>query len=178
LLSGGVIAVPTDTIYGIAALSQNVDAINRIYDIKQRNSLKPIAVSVGEVEDIFRWSKVTVSKEFLNELLPGPVTVVMERKPELNPQLNPDTNLIGIRIPDHNFIRQISRLCGQPIALTSANISSNRSTLAIKEFEDLWPNLDLIVDGGMLGNCQASRLGSTVVDLSLVGKYDIIRQGR
>ncbi|KAK6174860.1 hypothetical protein SNE40_013427 [Patella caerulea] len=176
LLSGGVIAVPTDTIYGIAALSQDVEAINRIYNIKQRDLQKPIAISVGDIDDIYRWSKVTVNNDLLSELLPGPVTVVMERSEELNPRLNPDTNLIGVRIPDHKFIRSLAQQCRQPIALTSANISCDRSSLSVEEFKDLWPMLDLIIDGGILSSC-GERSGSTVVDLSTSGFYRIIRQG-
>lgn len=70
-------------------------------------------------------------KQILEDLLPGPVTVVFERSPELNPLLNPNTNLVGIRIPDHAFIRNLSRACGSPIALTSANKSSDQSTLSL-----------------------------------------------
>nr|XP_022291084.1 yrdC domain-containing protein, mitochondrial-like [Crassostrea virginica] len=177
LQSGKVIAVPTDTIYGIAALVQNSEAVDRMYNIKNRDYSKPVAISVAEIKDIYRWGKVTVSSELLSELLPGPVTVVFERIEDLNPELNPGTALVGIRIPDHKFVREISRSCQGPIALTSANVSSTQSTLNIQEFKDLWPQLDLVFDGGELGDTFHSRAGSTVVDLSVQGTYKIIREG-
>ena len=68
----------------------------------------------------------------LHDLLPGPVTIVLERQPVLNPNLNPNIQTIGIRIPKSKFIQDLSIACGEPLALTSANISSLTSTLAIE----------------------------------------------
>ena len=75
---------------------------------------------------------MTVSKDLLNDLLPGPVTVIFERTSDLNPDLNAETSLIGIRIPDHEFIMALAAYSGGPIALTSANISSEKSTLNVE----------------------------------------------
>ena len=80
----------------------------------------------------YRWSDVTVSEDILNDLLPGPVTLVFHRKPELNHEFNNFTTNIGIRIPDYPFVQQIAAGAGSPIALTSANISDTRSTLCVK----------------------------------------------
>eukprot|EP00112_Aurelia_sp_Birch-Aquarium-sp1_P018648 Seg4471.1 transcript_id=Seg4471.1/GoldUCD/mRNA.D3Y31 product="YrdC domain-containing protein mitochondrial" protein_id=Seg4471.1/GoldUCD/D3Y31 len=124
-----------------------------------------------------RWCDVTLSREILEELLPGPVTLVFERKAVLNPELNPSTRLVGVRIPDHQFIRETARICKEPIALTSANISASRSCLTVEEFKYLWPKLDVVFDGGCLGETEESRLGSTVIDLSIPGQYKIIRDG-
>lgn len=177
LKSGNIIAVPTDTIYGVAGLAQRNDATSRIYQLKNRDLKKPIAISVADIDDVYKWGHVTVSRELLSELLPGPVTVVFTRKEELSPSLNPNVSLIGIRIPDQLFIRSLARSCQEPIALTSANISAAPSTVSVEEFRELWPMLDLVVDGGMLGNTTESRQGSTVVDLSQTGMYRIIRDG-
>ncbi|CAG5123687.1 unnamed protein product [Candidula unifasciata] len=177
LQKGGVIAVPTDTIYGVACLAQNTEAIERIYEIKQRNFQNPVAISVGEIDDIYKWSKVTVPRTILTDLLPGPVTVVFERSPQLNPTLNPHTNLVGIRIPNQLFIQTLAKQCAAPIALTSANVSGSKSCLQVEEFENLWPKLDLVVNGGKLSDTEESRLGSSVVDLSVPGTFRIIRPG-
>ncbi|KAL5010660.1 hypothetical protein ScPMuIL_012965 [Solemya velum] len=177
LMKGNIIAVPTDTIYGVAGLAQSSEAVNRLYNIKSRDPAKPVAISVADVSDIYRWSRVTVPDELLHDLLPGPVTVVFERNKNLNVHLNPQTSLVGIRIPQHDFVRKLTRACNEPLALTSANISSHRSPLSVEEFRELWPSLDLVFDGGVLSECSVSRLGSTVVDLSVVGKFKIIRAG-
>ncbi|XP_039973146.1 yrdC domain-containing protein, mitochondrial [Xiphias gladius] len=175
LKEGHVVAVPTDTIYGLACLAQNSEAIRKTYDIKGRNGQKPLAICVGEIQDIYKYCKVKVEKELLGDLLPGPVTLVFERSEILNTDFNPFTSLVGVRIPDHGFMRRLCQMCGEPLALTSANISSHTSTVEVHEFQELWPKLAVVVDGGPIGD--QSRLGSTVVDLSVHGKYHIIRPG-
>ena len=185
---GKLIAVPTDTIYGLACLVQNESAVQDLYDIKGRHPDKPVSVCVAEIEDIYRWSEVTVKPDLLQEILPGPVTLCFSRKKELNREFNPESDLVGIRIPDHFFVRELCRQvqsfegCCSPIALTSANVSGSDSCLEIKEFADILfnrPNskLETIFDGGRLGETRLSRLGSTIVDLSSKGYYKIIRQG-
>lgn len=174
---GAVVAVPTDTIYGIAAFSQSTPAVDKLYEIKKRHREKAIAICVGNIEEVKRWGKVTVSDEVLHDLLPGAVTLIFKRSAELNPNLNPATDSIGIRIPKCEFIQQLAQACKQPLALTSANISSAMSALKIEEFKEIWPQLDLIVDAGAIGNTEESRLGSTVVDLSSPGEFLIIRKG-
>ena len=136
-----------------------------------------MAICVAELEDVYKWGRVTISKELLNQLLPGPVTLCFERLPSLNQRLNPDSNLIGIRIPDHSFIRGVCREIQLPLALTSANISNAKSALSIEEFSELYGQLSCIVDGGTLGLDEKSRLGSTVIDLSHQGSYKVIRPG-
>ena len=200
LATGAVIAVPTDTIYGLACLVQHSAAVERLYTIKVlcllncdkemcplnhhvstffqgRNAKKPIAICVAEVEDIYSWANVTVSRQVIEALLPGQVTLVFTRSEQLNNKLNPDTDLVGVRIPDHSFLRHVCRLCGGPLALTSANLSNDQSTLAVEEFSDLHTSLELVCDGGRLSDSEEARLGSTVVDLSQEGSFTIIRAG-
>uniref|UniRef100_A0A8C9NPE3 Threonylcarbamoyl-AMP synthase n=1 Tax=Serinus canaria TaxID=9135 RepID=A0A8C9NPE3_SERCA len=150
-----------------------------IYSLKGRNGAKPLAICLGDVERLYRYCRVNVPDELLRDLLPGPVTLVLERSEELNKDLNPFTSLVGVRIPDHPFMRDLARACPGPLALTSANISSQGSTLTVLEFQDLWPQLSLVIDGGPIGDIQSPecRLGSTVVDLSVSGKFSIIRPG-
>ncbi|KAE8624286.1 hypothetical protein XENTR_v10005898 [Xenopus tropicalis] len=93
LQQGGVIAVPTDTIYGIACLAQNSQSISNIYNVKGRNGTKPLAICVGNVDDIYRYCQVRVPDQLLRDLLPGPVTLVMERSDRLNKELNPFTSV-------------------------------------------------------------------------------------
>ncbi|XP_072249959.1 threonylcarbamoyl-AMP synthase [Leuresthes tenuis] len=175
LKEGHVVAVPTDTIYGLACLAQNSDAVRKIYDVKGRNGKKPLAICVGEIREIYKYCKVKVKEELLADLLPGPVTLVFERSETLNTDLNPFTSLVGVRIPDHTFMRRLCQMCQEPLALTSANISSQTSSVDVHEFQELWPKLAVVVDGGPIGD--QSRLGSTVVNLSVLGKYHIIRPG-
>lgn len=181
--SGKVIALATDTIYGLASSSSDPDAVNELYRIKTRNPLKPLAICIADICDLDNLCNVTISIDLLNQLLPGPVTLIFERSLNLHSHFNPDTNLVGVRIPDHDFIRSVARLCG-PLALTSANVSTHESSLKVEEFKELWPHLAAVFDSGSL--CQEHsvnksnlklRSGSTVVDLSQKGYFKIIREG-
>ncbi|XP_054854644.1 threonylcarbamoyl-AMP synthase [Eublepharis macularius] len=179
LREGGLVAVPTDTVYGIACLAQDSRALQAVYRLKGRDGAKPLAVCLADVGQVHRYCKVAVPDQLLHDLLPGPVTLVLERSQNLNPDLNPFTPLVGIRVPDHWFIRELAGSCATPLALTSANISAQASSLAVTEFQELWPHLALVVDGGPIGDPQRPecRLGSTVVDLSVPGKFKVIRPG-
>lgn len=180
LKSGSVIALPTDTVYGLACDANNEDAIQLLYKIKGREFHKPVAICVKDLSALRKYGRAEhLNDGLLEHLLPGPITVVVERSENLsNPFLNPNTNKIGIRIPEFNFIRQ---LCGifneQPLALTSANRSAEPSSLRISEFECLWPYLGGIVDAGPIGLTEERRSASTVVDLSMPGLYKIVRKG-
>ena len=90
------------------------------------------AFDLIDVNYKIRYSDVTIQNEHLKYLLPGPVTLVFDRKPILPKELNPNTSSIGIRIPDHKFMIELSKYCDEPIALTSANISNQQSSLQIK----------------------------------------------
>ena len=137
-----VIAIPTDTIYGFAALAQNNDAINSLYEIKKRNESKPLAICVSNVSDVKKWGVVDdLPGDLLNDLFPGPVTIILKRTPNLNSSLNPGTTNVGIRVPNSKFTRQIVDLIGEPLALTSANESNKPSSLKPEEFSDLWSYL-------------------------------------
>lgn len=89
--------------------------------------------------------------------------------------MNPGLDSIGVRVPDCDFIRLIARGSQSALALTSANLSGQPSSVDIKDFENLWEHCEWIYDGGVL---PSGRAGSTVVDLTLLGKYKILRSGR
>lgn len=177
--SGQLIALPTDTIYGLACSANNPDAIKKLYEIKGRNEEKPVAICVSDLTDLRHWGEAQhLGEDMLKQLLPGPVTIVLKKSSHLdNPFLNPGADKIGIRIPDFNFIRDLCRVLRQPIALTSANRSSEASSLEIKEFSDLWPSLSAVFDGGALSEAEDHRAGSTVIDLSELHSCKVIRQG-
>lgn len=186
LHKGGVIALPTDTIYGIAAKVDNSKALDRIFKIKRRDLTKPLAICLASIEEIENVAETESLRPLtLSSLLPGPVTLLLKRTTKLNPELNPGLETVGVRIPDHNFTLAVCRLTG-PLALTSANRSGDSNPLQVSEFEELWPELDCIYDCGLSRNHldvelmdedDRRRIGSTVIDLSKDDKYFIIREG-
>lgn len=180
LRQGKIIAIPTDTIYGLAGLAQSEKSVAKIYDIKGRDLSKPLAICVWDVSDISNWAETDdLPPNMLESLFPGPVTVILKRKPSLNPSLNPDVESVGIRVPNSPFLRSVVRLVGQPLALTSANESNKRSTLYPEEFEALWPNVSgIFYTRGKIKDSEIRRCGSTIVDLTQKGCFKIIRVGR
>lgn len=177
LKSGKVIAVPTDTLYGFACDACSAEAVNRIYEIKGRTHTSPLAICVGDVSDIERFAVTNhLPHGLLDSLLPGPVTVILRRGESsiLDKSLNPGLDSIGVRVPDCNFIRVIARGAGSALALTSANLSGQPSSVCIKDFENLWEHCAYVYDGGVL---PSGRAGSTIVNLTKLGSYKILRPG-
>lgn len=137
-----IIAVPTDTIYGLTGLAQNSATVQKLNAIKRRDENKFLSICVSDISEIGKWGETShISQELLEKLLPGPVTIVVKRTDNLNPELNPGIPTIGIRIPDSDFLRCVIKYVGEPLALTSANESNCPSTLHPDEFKSLWPHL-------------------------------------
>lgn len=183
LKNGEVIAVPTDTVYGLAVDASNSSAIAALYKIKGRDSNKPLAICVKSVNDINAWGDTTdLPKGLLNDLLPGPVTVLLNRKNILNPDLNPGVTKVGIRVPGittYPLIHQVTSVLPYPLALTSANLSNEPNSIKVEEFQVLWPKLGAVFDNGFgkLEENSQSREGSTIIDLSKPGNFKITRSG-
>jgi tRNA A37 threonylcarbamoyladenosine synthetase subunit TsaC/SUA5/YrdC len=111
----------------------------------------------------------------LEELLPGPVTVISWTKSgaDMPSGINPGRRLLGVRVPSACFARAVARQYGHALALTSANQSGDPSTLNVDEFLEIWDDCSLIFDGGEI---PSSGLGTTIVNLSVPGKYSIQRR--
>ncbi|KAL0105033.1 hypothetical protein PUN28_016571 [Cardiocondyla obscurior] len=179
LKQGKVIAVPTDTVYGLACLAANTQAIQRLYEIKRRDEMKPLAICLSNVKEVGIWGNLAdTPPNMLETLLPGPYTICLRRTSALNLALNPGLDTVGIRVPNDKFIRNVAQIAG-PLALTSANISSEPSSLHPNEFNTLWPELD-----GIFYNSKnikklrnERRVGSTVVDISKPGCFTVVRRG-
>lgn len=161
--AGGLVAFPTDTVYGLGCDAFNDRAIQRLYQAKKRTSKKAIPVLISKLEDLEKVaSNVTPEIESICKAFwPGPLTVVMAKHQALPDQISPDPS-IGIRIPAHPVALDILRACG-PMAVSSANISGGLNARTAQEvLEQLSGRIHLVVDGGpSLGNEP-----STVADLT------------
>ncbi|KAF7640203.1 YrdC-like domain-containing protein [Meloidogyne graminicola] len=168
LKSGGIIAVPTDTLYGLCTLIENSD---RLYKLKKRPNGKPLGIFINDGEDVFSYAERSVPNGLVKSLFPGPVTLIFNRSEKLPSNFNCGTQSVGFRIPQARFVRDICRfLPYRLIAQTSANVSgTDLNPICIEDFQELWDEIDMIIDGGTILENNMSRLGSTVVDLSLPG---------
>jgi L-threonylcarbamoyladenylate synthase len=164
LSSGGLVAFPTDTVYGLAGEVFNPASIDRLYEAKARSTNKAIAVLIGEQEQLALLSTgLTLSAQRLAaRFWPGALTLVIPKHPDLPANLSP-LPTVGVRMPDHAFARELMRQAG-PLATTSANISGETNSLTAGEvLAQLDGRIELVLDGGSA----PGGVPSTVVDCTL-----------
>lgn len=173
LRAGGLIAFPTDTVYGLAARIDDPAGINKLYEAKARSASKAIAVLIAEVEQLGQLTPgLTPSARLLAERFwPGALTLVVPKHHGLPANLSP-LPTVGVRMPDHAFARALMRAAG-PLATSSANISGDTNTLTAQQvLEQLEGRLELVLDGGAV----PGGVPSTVVDCTQ-DPPKILRQG-
>ncbi|MBI2609815.1 threonylcarbamoyl-AMP synthase [Candidatus Giovannonibacteria bacterium] len=176
LNKGGVIIIPTDTVYGFAADATNSEAVAKIFKIKQRPEEKSFPVFVGSIDAAEKIAVINAPQiKFLKKIWPGKVTCVFNVKQKLAAGTF-FGNTVAIRIPDNGFVLKLLLRLGKPLAQSSANISGKSDSLKIadiiKEFEKRENKPDLIIDSGDL----ADSLPSTIVDLT-GDEPKILREG-
>jgi len=173
LHSGGIVAFPTDTVYGLGALAFNNNAIESIYTAKNRPIEKAIPILIGDLSDLDKVGNniPDMALRFASRFWPGPLTCVVPKKQTL-PLAVSATATVAVRIPDHHDARALLRAAG-PMAVTSANISGQQSPATAQEvYEQLNGRIPLILDGGKT----KGGIPSTLVDCT--GEVPIIlREG-
>lgn len=170
---GGVVAVPTDTVYGLACAVDNSAAIESLYQIKNRESIKAIPVLIADLSQINLVAKSMNKKalKLAKTFWPGAMTIIVAKN-ELLPANLTTHPTVGVRIPDHDWLRAIIHATG-PLAATSANISGEASPATANQvLEQLGGRIELIIDGG---ECKGG-ISSTVVDCS-TEDINILREG-
>jgi L-threonylcarbamoyladenylate synthase len=161
LRHNGLVAFPTDTVYGVAAHLSRPEAIRRLYVVKGRSTDKAIAVLVGRVDDL---ASVTAdltpaARALARRFWPGPLTLVLARHPGL-PAAVSALATVGVRLPDHPVARALLEQVG-PLAVTSANRTGEANPLTAADvLAQLGGRIELIVDGGRV----PGGVPSTVVD--------------
>jgi len=173
LNSGGLVAFPTDTVYGLGALAFNGQAIESIYMVKDRPMEKSIPILIGDTDDLEKISTdiPEIALKLAARFWPGPLTLVLPKRPELPREVS-STLTIGVRIPNHPVARNLLNMAG-PMAVTSANLSGQPSPSTANEvFNQLAGRIALILDGGRA----PGGIPSTVVDC-LGGDLQILREG-
>jgi L-threonylcarbamoyladenylate synthase len=149
LSAGGLVAFPTDTVYGIGALAFDQSAVQSIYAAKDRSGEKAIPVLLGDAADLDKvaLSLPDMARRLANHFWPGPLTLIVLKQPDLPAAVSP-TETVGVRVPDHPVARALLRAAG-PLAVTSANLSGQPSPCTAAEvFQQLQGRINLIIDGG------------------------------
>ncbi len=161
LRRGGLVAFPTDTVYGVGAMAFEAAAVQRLYEVKGRSAEKAIAVLVAREADLARVAAVLTPSAHALALRfwPGPVTLVVPKHPDL-PEAVSALPTVGVRQPDHALAQALLALAG-PLAVTSANLSGQPSaSTAEAVLAQLDGRIDLLLDGGPT----PGGVASTVID--------------
>lgn len=163
LEAGGTVVVPTDTVYGLAALPSRPEAVTRVFDLKSRPQGMHLAVLISGPEQlpaVSRDHRPGVAALAI-ELWPGPLTLVLPGATELVEGLGEADGTVGVRCPDSDLVRAIAAEVG-PIAVTSANVHGRSTPATAAEIAVELPGVDLIIDGGE----STGGVPSTVVGLA------------
>ena len=178
LARGGIVVVPSDTVYGISADATSLKAIKKLIAFKQRPAGKAISIFVDNIKAAEEYVEISdTNRKTLENLVPGPYTFILPSKHKVIKKLEAENGTLGIRIPNNSLINQLTKNYKKPITATSANISGTSPHYTVDSLlkslsqkkRDL---IDLVVDFGPLSHNKPS----TVIDLT-TDNLKILRQG-
>ena len=165
LREGGLVGIPTETVYGLGASGLNPDAVRRIFEAKGRPQDNPLILHIPDETWLERYCRnippaaYTLAEKFW----PGPLTMILRRRENVPNAVTAGLDTVGVRCPDHPVTLAIIRAAGVPVAAPSSNLSGRPSpTCAAHMAEDMDGRIDAIVDGGPCG----VGVESTIVDLT------------
>lgn len=163
LRAGGLVAFPTETVYGLGANGLDAAACAGIYRAKGRPSDNPLILHVADRGMVDRAARevTPLAKKLLAALAPGPITLILPKRPEVPPSVTGGLDTVGVRLPESDIARALIRAAGVPVAAPSANLSGRPSpTTAAAVAADLRGRIPMVLDGGP---CRFG-LESTIVD--------------
>jgi L-threonylcarbamoyladenylate synthase len=176
LLKGGIVVLPTDTVPGIGCRVDNLDGIKRIFKLKGRPDDLPVPIILSDPKDIRQYTKrlPSIFKKLTEIYWPGSLTIVARSNGKIDPFLGGGKDTLGFRVPNYPLLRDLVKMIGGPLALTSANPHNSKPSALHPHLLSWWNHrVDLLV----LGRSTAPRPSSTVVDIS-VSPPVVLRHGR
>jgi L-threonylcarbamoyladenylate synthase len=174
LRGGGVVALPTDTVYGLVAVAADVAAVQRVYEIKARDRAQPLPLFVASVEQAELIGEMNEpARALAAKFWPGALTIVLRKKPAYATRAVAGGDTVAVRAPDDPFLREAAAQLG-PLTGTSANIAGREECRTAAEVRaQLGDAVDLIVDAPVA----APGKPSTIVDCSEPGAVRVLREG-
>lgn len=174
LKHGLVMAYPTDTVCGLGCDARNAEAIKKINKIKGEKGYKPLLVLISDFKMLKKYCFVNLEQiEYLEKVWPGPVTVILKRRPGLPTELTGGLNSLAVRLPKNDFLTKIIKSAGFPVVSTSLNKKGEKPLLNVQNMKKYFKYLpDLVVDAGECERTKPSRL----VDLRDVRNIKVIRK--
>jgi L-threonylcarbamoyladenylate synthase len=167
---GRLVVYPTETVYGLGADATDAAAVDRVFEAKQRARDEPVSAAFPSVDAVLEHTRPTArERAFMRAFLPGPVTVLVERRPTLPDVLTAGRDRVGVRVPDHDLARRLLHEVA-PVTATSANVSGGANARSVDEVDDrIQSAAAVVIDGGRTPGGE-----STVVDPS---SDEVIRPG-
>jgi L-threonylcarbamoyladenylate synthase len=165
ILNGGVVAFPTETVYGLAALASNPEAVERVYVLKNRPREKPLSVLISDVSELQNLVQAIPPEvpHLIKLFWPGPLTLIFAAEEHLPPGLIGGGGKVGVRISSHPVAQALVQEVGAPITATSANWSGSPSCRSpVEVLNQLGSGLEAIVDGGLTPGSK----DSTIADVT------------
>lgn len=170
---GGIVAFPTETVYGVGVRFEDEKALDHLMEAKNRDYSKAITLMVANKADISQYAYVSEkAQKLIENFMPGMITLIFKKKETVSEAMTNGKPTIGIRIPDSSFVLSLLEKVG-PMLVTSANLSNHPNTTSTAEvLKQLDGRIDLVVDGKTSDN-----IASTVVDVSQ-DEIKILRAGK
>ncbi len=175
ILRGGLVAVPTETVYGLAANGLDESAVEGIYRVKGRPETKPINLLIPDMKSAEKFCRDISSMAYTlaEKFWPGPLTMIFKKSSTVSDIVTAGGKTVGVRCPDHKKTLSLLRLCGVPLATPSANISGMPSPKTLGDVLAYFDGkIEAAVDGG---KCRVG-VESTILDMT-VSPPRILRQG-
>lgn len=176
LRRGGIIVYPTDTLYGLGADALSDEALEKVYAIKERDRGKPLHCIVASLEMAAEYAIVNdAARKLADKFLPGPLTMILRKRDEVDPALSRGRTEFAIRIPNNEFCLGLAKTFGRPFTTTSANKSDMEPAMVVEKIVeqlDGGMGIDLAIDAGQAPLAQPS----TIVNL-VSGHPSILREG-
>ena len=172
--AGGLVAVPTETVYGLAGNGLNEQAVSQIYEVKGRPTVKPLSLMVPDESamELYCEDVPPQAHALAKRFWPGPLTIVLKAKPEIPSIVLAGGETVGLRCPDHPLTLELLKTCGLPLAAPSANPSGEPSPKTAEQvFTYFDGKIDAVIDGGPCGIGRES----TLIDMSRT-PYRILRE--
>lgn len=175
ILSGGLVAFPTESFYGLGVNSLDQKAIRRLFQVKKRRSNQPILILLPSLESLDQYALNIpgTAYKLIERFWPGGLTLIFQAAPGISPLLTAGTGKIGIRLSGHPVAAALVKAVGLPLTATSANLSGRPPCSGADEvLKSLGQSIDIILDGGRT----TGKIGSTLMDVT-VDPPQVLRQG-
>lgn len=178
LVAGGLVAYPTDTVYGLGAVFDNNTAVEKVFEVKSRPLNSPLPLLLADISWLEKYAKTITpsARKLAAAFSPGALTLVLEKSPGVSDLISGGQNTVALRVPGHPVILSLIKSIGKPITGTSANLSGKPSALTAEEVKkQIGDRIDYIIDGGKCPGGVESTIIDATGDIPILLRHGAIK---